>query len=102
MKRHSGNRRGTLSLALVAALATSAMPVTAQERIDRSPGSISRAIAQEAERLAAEADARPPASRAASIGSGQSSNANNRRAHVKHDAMVGALLGAVVGAVRTP
>jgi len=49
--------RPTVSLTLVVALITSALPVTAQERIDKTAGPISRAITHEAVRLAAEADA---------------------------------------------
>jgi hypothetical protein len=43
-----------LSLTLVVALITSALPVTAHERVDRTAGPISRAITIEAARLAAE------------------------------------------------
>jgi hypothetical protein len=53
-----------LSLTLVVALMTSALPVTAQERIDRTAGPISRAITRGAVRLAAEpaaVDDRQPA-----------------------------------------
>jgi hypothetical protein len=64
---HSGaevKMKAALSLTLVAALITSALPVTAQERIDRTAGPIRRAITLEAVRLATEpavVDAAQPA-----------------------------------------
>jgi hypothetical protein len=48
------------SLTLILALMTSALPVSSQERIDRTTGPIGRAIALEAVRLAA--DGEPPSS----------------------------------------
>jgi ABC-type nitrate/sulfonate/bicarbonate transport system permease component len=49
-----GKMKAALSLTLILSLMTSALPVTAQERIDRTAGPISRAMTLEAVPLAAE------------------------------------------------